>query len=73
MWFDDEDDCTLVLLCPACNHVDLEFDFLEYRRFQCSLCGAIVRIVRYEAFLRCEGRPDDYVTCIGEVESASPG
>ena len=71
-WFDDEEDCMLSLHCPACSHVDIEFDFLGYRRFRCSLCGAVVRIVRYEVFLRCEGRPDDCVTCIGEVESQPP-
>jgi len=69
MWIDEEN-CAVVLLCPACGSVDVDFDFIAYREFGCSLCGALVNVTHYMAYLRGDQRPVDVVECLGERMAA---
>lgn len=55
---------------PVVSAFDLDFDFLGYRRFQCSECHAVVAITHYNVYHLGEGQADDVVECLGDAESA---
>jgi len=68
-----DDDCIEILVCPGCGHVDVDFEFIEYRRVRCSLegCRAFVRVTHYKVFMRCAEHSEDIVEYHGEAESAA--
>ena len=51
-------ECFEYLLCPDGDHVDVDFELLDYRLFRCGICGTHVQITEYEVTL---GPPDDPV------------
>jgi ribosomal protein S27E len=67
----DERECFEYLACPACAHVDLDYELLEYRVVRCHNCGATVQVTGYKVFLGPPKTPVDHVGFIGEV--VNPG
>ena len=58
-------ECVDYLNCPECMHVDLDFEWLDYKLVRCSMCGTTVHVTRYEAFIGPPGDPIDHVSYIG--------
>jgi transcription elongation factor Elf1 len=42
------------LNCPACGHVDLDFEHVAHTHYRCSICGAVIEVEEKKAF---EGTP----------------
>jgi hypothetical protein len=66
-----ERECFEYLNCPACSHVDVDFELLEYRRVRCFICGATVQVTHYEVFLGPPGELVDHVGFLGVVIDAA--
>jgi ribosomal protein S27E len=60
-------DCFEYLDCPACRHIDVDFDLLEYRCVRCGICGATIHVTGYRVALGPPGDPTDHVGYLGVV------
>jgi ribosomal protein S27E len=62
-----ERECVEYLKCPACQHVDLDFELVDYRVVRCFGCAATVHVTGYQVHLGGTGEPMDHVGLLGEV------
>jgi len=60
-------ECVEYLKCPACQHIDQDFELVDNRVVRYFGCGTTVHVTGYQVHLEPPGKLIDHVGLVGEV------